>query len=432
MRALRAVYVVLLALPLLFLRVLPVDARAHSTIAPGSSSAGTYTETGTRQDPGGPPQSPADPRMDGWRRDLRNHRPGDFDETARRIAAMPWADLRPELEAILDRGDDLLLLRTATLLTDVAVHVPLDERPHSTADGRASVSQDGGTLGVAALDPHLSWSRRLIDRLARNKRSTRYPEMRAHALAWYRAVAAWLAGRLNLADLGPHVQRSLQIFPGDAGVLADAACYFETFASPLLQATMAPASNAKPVRRRARPRMDDEATTTGNLLELAERHFRKALEIDAAQVEARVRLGRVLTLRGRLPEAKLQLERATAEAAADPRLGYLAHLFLGRALEEAGQTDAAARAYDAADRIVPGAQSVGLARASLSSRRGDAAAARDGIERFFTADAGPAGAVDPWWTYHRTLGRDAGAALEQFAGRVRAVTDDPGARRPAP
>lgn len=428
MRALRGVFLFLL----LFLPALPVHVRADSTIPPGAASAGTHTEVDTWQDPGAPPQSPADPRMDAWRRDLRDHRPGAFDETARRIAAMPWADLRPELQAILDKGDDLLLLRTAALLTDVAVHVPLEQRPHSTADGKASVSQDGGSVSVATLDPHLSWSRRLIDRLARNKRSTRYPEMRAHALAWYRAVAAWLAGRLNLADLGPHVQRSLQLFPDDAGVLSDAACYFETFASPLLQATMAPASAAKPVRRRARPRMDDEATTTGNLLELAERHFRRALEIDASLVEARVRLGRVLTLRGRIPEARLELERATGEAAADPRLGYLAHLFLGRALEKAGQTDAAARAYDAAARIVPGAQSVGLARASLASRRGDAAAARDGIERFFTAQAGQVGAADPWWTYHRTLGRDPGAALEQFAERVRGVTDDPGTRRPAP
>lgn len=424
MRALRAV------LP--FLLLLPVDVRAHSTIAPEPASAGTHADVDPGQDPVDPSQGPGDPRMDAWRRDVRDHRPGAFDETARRIATMQWADLRPGLEAILDKGDDLLLLRTATLLTDVAVHVPLDQRPHSTSDGKASVSQDGGSLGVAALDPHLSWSRRLIDRLARNKRSTRYPEMRAHALAWYRAVAAWLAGGLNLADLGPHVQRSLQLFPGDAGVLSDAACYFETFASPLLQSTMAPAGGAKPVRRRARPRMDDEATTTGNLLDLAERHFRKALEIDASLVEARVRLGRVLTLRGRLPEARHELARATGETAADPRLGYLAQLFLGRALEEAGQTDAAAGAYEAADRIVPGAQSVALARASLASRRGDAAAARDGIERFFTAHAGQAGAVDPWWTYHRTLGRDAGAALEQFAGRVRAVTDDPGADRQTP
>jgi hypothetical protein len=33
-----------------------------------------------------------------WRRDIRDHQPGTFDDTARRIASAPWPELRRPLE----------------------------------------------------------------------------------------------------------------------------------------------------------------------------------------------------------------------------------------------------------------------------------------------------------------------------------------------
>jgi hypothetical protein len=353
-----------------------------------------------------------------WRRDIRDHQPGTFDDTARRIASSPWPVLRRPLESVLEHGDAVLLLHSASLLTDIAVHVPLAQRPRTADDGKAVVARDGRGAAVDSLDPHLAWSRRLIDRIVRDRLDA--SEMRGHAIAWYRAISAWLAGQLNLADLGPHVRSSLQLFPDDPGVIFDAACYFETFASPLFQATLAP-DPAAPRRRRPRPRAGDGATSAENLLELAERHFRLALQLDPSFTEARVRLGRVLTLRGRSEAARVELEKAVG-GPGDPSLAYLRHLFLGRALEAVGQPAAAASAYGSALDLYPSAQAALLASSHLAARRGRSDEAGAALERVLSASV-PARHADPWAAYHHGNGRKADTMLDAFAARVRGAAD---------
>jgi thioredoxin-like negative regulator of GroEL len=353
-----------------------------------------------------------------WRRDIRDHQPGTFDDTARRIASAPWPELRPPLGSTLEHGDAVLLLRSASLLTDIAVHVPLAERPRTADDGKAVVARDGTGSAVDSLDPHLAWSRRLIDRVVRDRSDA--SEMRGHAVAWYRAISAWLAGQLNLADLGPHVRRSLQLFPDDPGVVFDAACYFETFASPLFQATLAQDPPA-PRRRRPRPRASDGATSADNLLKLAERHFRLALQLDPSFTEARVRLGRVLTLRGQPEAARGELETTIVDPG-DPSLAYLRHLFLGRALDAVGQPAAAASAYGSALDLYPSAQAALLASSHLAARRGRSDEAGAALERLLSASA-PARHGDPWSAYHHGNGRNAETMLDAFAARVRGAAD---------
>jgi hypothetical protein len=362
--------------------------------------------------------APLELAVTAWSRDVERHEPGEFDAAVQRVVNLSWTELRPVLNRIASQGDDVLILRSTALLTDVAVHVPLERRPRPADDSRAIIAEDGERRGVGWLDPHLSASRRLIDRLVRDSRSPRAAEMRANAIAWYRAVSAELAGRLNLADLGPHVQRSLEVFADDAGIQFDAACYFESFASPQIQASMVADRPARPSRRQPHQLMEDYATSSANLLRLAEKHFLEAVRLDPSFVEARVRLGRVLTLRDRAREAVSELRQAS-EMAAGPRVTYFNALFLGRALEETGDTSGAANAYESAAAMFPAAQSPQLALSRLAAENGNETAAWTLIDRHFAASTHE---EDPWWIYHRGTGRDAAIWLKAFCERVRAAT----------
>jgi hypothetical protein len=214
------------------------------------------------------------------------------------------------------------------------------------------------------------------------------------------------------------VQRSLEVFADDAGIQFDAACYFESFASPQIQASMVADRPARPGRRQPHQLMEDYATSGANLLRLAEKHFLEAVRLDPSFVEARVRLGRVLTLRDRAREAVSELRKAS-EMAAGPRVTYFNALFLGRALEETGDTSGAANAYESAAAIFPAAQSPQLALSRLAAESGNGTAAWTLIDRLFAAGTHE---EDPWWIYHRGTGRDAAIWLKAFTERVRAVT----------
>jgi hypothetical protein len=362
--------------------------------------------------------APLELAVTAWSRDVERHEPGAFDAAVQRVVNLSWTELRPVLNRIASQGGDVLLLRSAALLTDVAIHVPLERRPRPADDSRAIIAQDGERRGVGWLDPHLSASRQLIDRLVRDSRSPGPGEMRAHAIAWYRAVSAELAWRLNLADLGPHVQRSLEVFPDDAGIQFDAACYFETFASPQIQASMVADRPARPSRRQPQQLMEDYATSPANLLTLAEKHFLEAVRLDPSFVEARVRLGRVLTLRNKAREAVSELRKAS-ETVAGPRVTYFNALFLGRALEATGDASGATKAFESAAAMFPATQSPQLALSRLAAERGDETTAWTLIDRVLAAGAPD---TDPWWIYHRGSGRNASMFLKAFTERVRTVT----------
>ncbi len=129
----------------------------------------------------------------------------------------------------------------------------------------------------------------------------------------------------------------------------------------------------------------------------AEAAFRRALAADPGLGEARLRLGRVRALRGRVGEAVADLQQVAREDGS-LRRRYLANLFEARAHEKRGDLESAARAYRAAVAIEPEGQSawIGLGRALDLLGRGEEAqealAAALGIRRK---------RGDPWWSYAR-------------------------------
>ena len=145
----------------------------------------------------------------------------------------------------------------------------------------------------------------------------------------------------------------------------------------------------------------------------AERLLRQALRENARLIEARVRLGRVLLLRGRHDEAAGELRQAAA-AADEDLLRYFVALFLGAAEEALGNEERAAASYARAAELYPTAQSPHLALSALARRRGDRAGALDALQRTFDLSKVDSERQDPWWTYHLAHGRNAEALLAEL------------------
>jgi tetratricopeptide (TPR) repeat protein len=369
-------------------------------------------------------------QVTGWTYDVRRHRPGTLDEHATAVALTPWPTLQPILKEVMKRGDPVLLLRGATLLLDVAVHIPLDRRPQIENAGMAAVAQDGRRRGVTSLDSHLWWGRQLVDRTIPDPADLDYADRRAHALAWYRTVTTVLAGANNLADLEPHIKRSLQLFAGDAGVLFDAGCYAETLASPLMQAALLERGGSTPTKPQDLIRT--YVRTPPALLAEAEKHFRQAVEREPSHTEARVRLGRVLMLRGRAAAAVVELQHAVRMPATNT-VKYYAFLFLADALDKSNDVSGAVEAYGSAAALFPDAQSPYLASSRLAAERGDNVAAQHAVDRVLSNTDEPSERFDPWWIYHRARGRDAASIYQEFAaaiGNLRVGSfDTPGRRQ---
>lgn len=150
----------------------------------------------------------------------------------------------------------------------------------------------------------------------------------------------------------------------------------------------------------------------------AEKSYRAALALDPGLAQARVRLGRTLELLGRPKEAATELQAAVKAARSVPDQ-YLAHLFLGRARESAGDWTGSIAAYDEATRVEPDGQAAAVALSYALDRAGRR---RESVEalRAGVARGGGRLEVDPWWPYLAGQCDDSDAMLEALrleAGR---------------
>jgi tetratricopeptide (TPR) repeat protein len=360
-----------------------------------------------------------------WLRLLREHKVGALDDAARQISGWDWPRLQPVLQELRQRAHPAIVLRSAALLSDIAFEIASDKRSLPNVAGETIVADDGRVLGPGSRDGHLAAARWLLDALPRSG-SLDAPRVGAHVVAWYRTVSAVLASTHNLADLEPHVARALERFPGDAGILFDAGCFYETFASPLTQIPLA--EDAARAAARAPAGMIVEPRPAARMLVEAEKHFRLAMAADPSFVETSVRFGRVLTMRGRTQEAVTVLRRVAGHGT-DSIVQYYGWMFYGAALGQAGLADEGLQAFRSAAALYPAAQSPQLAISQLAADSGDPALARAALERVFAPAAGRR-LDDPWWNYFSGSGRDDIAARRAFDDRIRALQlPDPDAWR---
>ena len=134
--------------------------------------------------------------------------------------------------------------------------------------------------------------------------------------------------------------------------------------------------------------------------------YRKAIGYDATYAPAYLRLGRLLSVVGNLPEARATLERALA-VAREPAHRDLAALMLGGVLQQQRDLAGARRSYERALEAVPVSQAVTAALGYLDVIEGRPDRAQARVEAFVAAPAD-----DPhWWgfkyggIYHEGLDR---------------------------
>jgi tetratricopeptide (TPR) repeat protein len=156
------------------------------------------------------------------------------------------------------------------------------------------------------------------------------------------------------------------------------------------------------------PQVTDATSAIGNAgslaasarkqgLEKARRDLEDALAVDAGLVLARVRLGRVLWRLGEPELARQQLEAALPSLRHVDHV-YLAHLFLGRIQQDAGQLEGAISEYRLAAVLHPSALSAGVALSNALLLAGDTEGARLALRQGLR-NAGRRVERDPHWDY---------------------------------
>jgi tetratricopeptide (TPR) repeat protein len=223
---------------------------------------------------------------------------------------------------------------------------------------------------------------------------------------WYVAGCAYMV-RTRFIEVDQFT-RALELFPNDPEVLFFVASVHEYFAGIRTQSVIRTMKGPRDVKF--------DILEEGPELRLAEQSYRRALEKNPTLIEARIRLGRVLGLRGRHEEAMEQLGQGrTAE---EPVLQFYAHLFLGGEFEAIGNGAEARQSYERAAALAPTAQSPLLALSRLAEQAGDKAAARDFVARVLTLPPNEPERADPWWVYEVVQARAVDALLADVRQRI--------------
>lgn len=214
------------------------------------------------------------------------------------------------------------------------------------------------------------------------------PEGRAFVRRWFVAMA--LASQRDLCglDLAVWTRAGLDWFPKETALLLARGTAAETegaFAHTLDFATL-DRGDENAQRQRAE-----------RALEIARTSLHRAVELDPALHEARLRLGRTLWRLQERNDALAHLERV-ARAAPTPQVAYLSHLFLARVYEDGARAADAARAYRAALAAEPAGQAAAIGLAQLQARTAGIAASRALVESAL-AHAPRREPRDPYWSY---------------------------------
>lgn len=292
------------------------------------------------------------------------------------------------------RGIAEAMIAVALLHTDVAMTPP--ELWGKNRPGDAVEIRDGRI--AVGVDLRLQYE------VARAAVDVALPSTKGGAFGrlWYHATAAVLQKNRNYLALLPHLEHARLALPDEARMFLFGGVAFENLAAPSAQVTFQ--QNGNWVNLAQPP----------ELLFKAEPLDRRALELDPTSSKTRVRLGRVLYLKGRHADALAMLTKAETDA--DTSLTkYYAALFRGRAAERMGDDEQARRAYERARTLFPGVQSPRMALAGMDLRLADQATALQNLRTLLEMpDAQPA--PDPWWSYDVWLVQDAADLM----ARVRA------------
>jgi tetratricopeptide (TPR) repeat protein len=288
------------------------------------------------------------------------------------------------------------------------------------------LERDGELVGTTA--PNWNWA------FARSLIALRPPQADTAFLAtWFHATSTFLMSRRHYGDAQTHLIAAAVVVPKDAMIRFDRAAYAELMGLPESQVLLTTedialqrASQGSLMRGTLMSR-SDAAKRTGvrpaNVENAeAERLFRSALDVEPEFVEARVRLARLLEVRGRHAEAARELARAlSGREHADPAVAFFAHLFAGRVDRALGKLDTAAAHFQDALALFPNAQSALLGASQVAVLRADVEGALASVRQLEVANANASAdaGTDPWWNYGIGLGRNANALLAAMWANAR-------------
>ncbi|MBK5255023.1 MAG: tetratricopeptide repeat protein [Vicinamibacteria bacterium] len=241
----------------------------------------------------------------------------------------------------------------------------------------------------------------MVDREAKTFLSRFYVGMARHA-HWSHCLAhAELWARAGLKRL-----------PRDGTLLLTAGIVTETTAF----LTVVPAPRTPVMPPRAVRQFEAQTEKIKGLWQRVRRSFEGTLAADPEQHEARLRLGRVLWRLRQPAPARASLE-AVLSKSGDAALQYLAHLFLGRIHEDAGELAAAEAEYRAALEILPLSQPAAVAVSHVLLLRGDPEGASEllgfALDQFRLRTA-----VDPYNRYPMTHSAEGRATLAELRRSV--------------
>jgi tetratricopeptide (TPR) repeat protein len=305
----------------------------------------------------------------------------------------------PDYDRRVAAAQNRMLKRATVLHTAVALTHPRDvltgpAAPFSTSRDAVVLFADGRQVGIDRAANQWNFTRALLS-LVRPSASAD-----SGVRAWYRASSAALVHDMQLH--AGHFNEALRLFPDDAMLSMLAGSFHEALASPQVQEFIRSATPPKGITL--------GVGSTRAELGQAETLFKRSLSIDPRNAEARIRLGRVLSLEGRHADAINELRRVDAS---DPAiLQYYGTLFTGDAAEALGRVEEARAAYERAAALYPMAHAPRLALSQLAAREGDTIAASNTLELVLSR-TDPAPDDDPFWTYHVAAGRDANALLAE-------------------
>ena len=319
-------------------------------------------------------------------------------------------DVAKRVERTMDRNQ--MIKRAAVLHADVMIfglakearYLTADQARHEEREARRIVvlSKDGEPHGFAVTPRHWDFARWLLAEVLPS------PADDPFVRQWYRSTTAHMFGNLRWDESEDQLDFARRTIGPDARLEFDTGCLYERLAAPSVTIVMDALHRTQPV---------GPVRSRAASLSRAEAAFKEAVRLDPGFVEARVRLGRVMTLRGRSEEA-LELLRPVEEGRADPIVRYFAALFLGDVHERAGRRDAAVAAYRHAAALYPDAQSPRLALSAIAIARGDRTGGIDALQRLLELPADEKRRHDPWWVYEIGTGRHSEALMEALWASV--------------
>lgn len=313
---------------------------------------------------------------------LFEYRRGDFDTAARELWSWPESRIREmvlHIEYVKQKGkfhrDEIEHLRARTTDPYIQAAVLMHTDAALLTRGYPADPSPEYHLGVAE---HML---RFIEDASR---------LRSFERNWRVAMGYYFQTMLLSERALEYFQKALDVARDDPEILLAVGTVREDLGWRLRR--NAPSSWTPLSRRTASLTRDRE------YLQKTADYFVRALRVSPDLIEARLRLGRVEHLLGNKEKAVKEL-RACAEAARDPTMRLLSHLFLGQALEEQGQISEAIRAYQIAVETQPHSQAASLALSYALHLRGDRAAARERLERALLDRPYHPIDPDPWWRY---------------------------------